>query len=75
MWYITNILNDTFSPKYGIYQVKNEYHNAELYYEEQEKITEKASNYIEKEKKVKLNKTTSVNTFLIDLETLAEGSD
>lgn len=74
LWYIKNILNGKFIEKYGIYQVKNEYNNAEKYFISQQKISESAVEYKEISKTVKFkNKSKPTNkSFLIDIDSLLE---
>ena len=68
-----NIIGDKFNSKYGIYQVKNEYKNAEKYFTEQQINSEKASNFKEKERVVKLKPKSKKNNYLIDLDKFVEG--
>ncbi len=75
LWYVKNILGDKFNIKYGIYQVKNEYQNANKYFLEQQLLSEKAMNYKEKERIVKLKTKSKSNNYLIDLDKLVKGSD
>ena len=42
LWYVKNIIGDKFNIKYGIFQVKNEYKNAEKYFKEQQLNSDKA---------------------------------
>lgn len=73
LWYVKNIIGDKFNSKYGIYQVKNEYKNAEKYFTEQQINSEKASNFKEKERVVKLKPKSKKNNYLIDLDKFVEG--
>ena len=72
LWYIKNILNGKFIVKYGIYQVKNEYHNAEQYFLSQQKISESAVEYKEISKTVKFQSKSKSKekSFLIDINSL-----
>ena len=53
--------------------VKNEYKNAEKYFTEQQINSEKASNFKEKERVVKLKPKSKKNNYLIDLDKFVEG--
>lgn len=73
LWYVKNIIGDKFNIKYGIFQVKNEYKNAEKYFKEQQLNSEKAYNFKEKERIVKLKPKSKKNNYLIDLDKFVEG--
>lgn len=74
LWYIKHILNERLSVKYGIYMVKDEYKNAEQFYLKQNETAEKASTYVEKEKRVLFKSNPKKQNLLIDLDKLVKGN-
>lgn len=70
LWYIKNIIGGNFIEKYGIYQIKNEYKNAEQFFISQQKIAESVTEYKETSRKVKFQSKGRSNdkSFLINIE-------
>ena len=76
LWYMKNILEEQFNAKYGIYRVKEEYKNAENYYLQQDALSEKISQFTEKERIVKFkSKKQSAEKFLINIDDLLKGGE
>ena len=77
LWYVVNILDEPCIVKYGIYQVKNEYMNAEKYFLQQQKVSERAAQFTEKKKTIKFKpKLEQKNSkYLINLTDLFKGDN